>query len=137
MPPKIEVRKIGHRNEDAVKKAELMGAVMQTGGDEVLYGDVITATWAFFLNGHWRREMPTRPGKYPIANNQGTQVGYITLIMAPGGKLRAAEPHLNNGWDGWFWTRAQPPSMPLRPPSTWEKPDPKRPPYLKIVPDTK
>jgi len=123
--PKIDIRKIGHPRDEAVEKAEQMGSILTTIGDDVYYGDVITATWGYFLNGHWSKEMPTRTGKYPIADKQGNQVGYITLIMAPGDKLKAAEPHLQQGWDGGDWTRQMPPSMPVRPPAYWEKPRPK------------
>lgn len=41
----------------------------------------VACSWTAFLNGHWTKDRPTRPGKYMIANRAGRIVGEVFVFF--------------------------------------------------------
>ena len=41
----------------------------------------VACSWQAFLNGHWSKDRPTRPGKYMIANRAGRIVGEVFVFF--------------------------------------------------------
>jgi hypothetical protein len=58
--------------------------------------------WQRFLLGRWQREMPSRPGRYPVADRAGNHSGYVTIVLNKG-KAESVQ-----FWDGWWWSEAEP-----------------------------
>ncbi len=85
--------------------------------------DAETSSWTYFLQGEWTREVPRRPGKYPIANVKGAVIGEAYLYRKEvGGPMHIASRKtalhdLSGGWDGWWWSRPMPSIMPHRVPN--------------------
>ncbi len=72
----------------------------------------ITMQWQKFLNGKWQKEMPIKPGNYPIADRLGNDAGYNLIILNKG------KPESIKNWQGWWWSEPQPPL--LRPFEKWD-----------------
>jgi hypothetical protein len=87
----------------------------------------VPAAWSNFLNGHWVKTPPTRPGRYLIAHKSG-RVSGEAFVYESEGKLvvshRESALHpLVGSWLGWWWSAPMPPVMPLKPP-VWVEEDP-------------
>lgn len=65
--------------------------------------------YRFIMYGEWQKEMPTRPGTYPIADRMGNPAGTNTVVLYKG------KPQAVTAWEGWWWSVSQP-YLP-RPPS--------------------
>jgi len=82
----------------------------------------IPHAWACFLNGHWQREMPAKPGKYMVGNEQGRVLGEV-FVFHQGGELvvqvrDGAFCKLRNLRGTYFWWSARMPAiMPQRVPN--------------------
>jgi hypothetical protein len=73
--------------------------------------DARTLTWESFLNGHWERTRPIRPGRFRIATLDGLLVGEIVVMRDPANHDRLV---ISQEWDGWFWSFPTPmPPMPV------------------------
>jgi len=73
--------------------------------------DARTCTWTGWMNGHWTRDRPVRPGRYRIASLDGVLVGEIVAIKDPANPYRTI---LSQEWNGWFWSfPTPPPPMPV------------------------
>lgn len=53
-----------------------------------------------FISGHWQKEMPTKPGTYPVANRQGFRTGHSIEVLNP------ADPPTNLAL--WWWSEPYP-----------------------------
>lgn len=62
----------------------------------------IPVEWKRFLSGKWQKEMPTKPGTYPIADRLGNHAGYNTVVLNKG------IPQSVQQWEGWWWSAPQP-----------------------------
>lgn len=73
----------------------------------------VAFAWAKFLDGHWTRERPTKPGYYPTASVKsgevdGTIPSMTVLAYELDGEIRFTQP-----WGGWWWSEP----LPLLPPT--------------------
>lgn len=75
--------------------------------------------WQEFINGKWTREVPSKPGRYPVADHAGLDAGSV-VILEFGGKplyvkdgVHKTDP--NEVWVGWWWSEPQPPLPPAPP----------------------
>lgn len=62
----------------------------------------ISLEWRRFLSGQWQKEIPKRPGSYPIADRSGNFAGYNVIYLYKG------IVDSTKAWDGWWWSEAQP-----------------------------
>jgi hypothetical protein len=75
--------------------------------------------WTPFINGHWQKEMPTKPGTYPAANPQGEKVADRHVALTKEGKAWNPDPG-ECEWIGWWWSEPYPE---LPKPPEWEAVD--------------
>lgn len=76
--------------------------------------------WLDFTQGYWQKEVPTRPGKYPVAARNGERAHDRILVLS-GGKIIDACCHteeLISNWGGWWWSKPIP-ELPV--PAEWKK----------------
>lgn len=75
--------------------------------------------WARFLGGHWTKEFPRRPGRYPVANRQGIFCGFRQVSYHFDGPDdgHPADVYLVDAkqapgdretWAGWWWSEPLP-----------------------------
>jgi len=89
--------------------------VVREGEESGQHEDAVTATWTGYLNGHWTRTPPKRPGRYMTADRDGVIAGYIVVHRdLQSGALKS------NPWNGWWWSFPLPPT-PVSPPKIWEE----------------
>jgi len=73
--------------------------------------------WAVFLQGHWQRKLPKKPGLYPIANMNGERLSdkWITL-NSKGKPVDLNSIILSNSpkFVGWWWSEPYP-NLPASP----------------------
>lgn len=88
----------------------------------------VASCWAGFLNGHWIREKPTKPGKYVIGNNNGRVLGEVfayfyqdelVFSVRDGALCRLKE--LTGEF--WWWSVPMPREMPFDVPRVIDKTD--------------
>jgi len=74
--------------------------------------DINLGKWAAFTNGHWQKEMPTKPGTYPTASRDGvrskrdcfsvfSQENGSPFILMQGAAGQTS-------FDGWWWSESYP-----------------------------
>ncbi len=81
----------------------------------------VSASWTAFLNGHWVREKPRKPGKYVIGNKRGRVLGEVfvyfykdELVMSVRDGALCKLRELTG--DFWWWSVRMPRHMPLEVP---------------------
>ncbi len=72
--------------------------------------EALLDSWAKFIQGHWQREMPTGPGRYPTANRVGNTTGSRVVYTHP----TTHKPQGDRPWKGWWWSEPFP-EMPRAP----------------------
>jgi hypothetical protein len=64
--------------------------------------------WQRFMSGYWQKEIPRRPGLYPVAFLDGAQDLSGRLVY-----MHKDEPKSDVGWDGWWWSEPYPGLPPI------------------------
>jgi len=75
--------------------------------------------WITFVDGHWQKEMPTKPGTYPTANREKERTGNRHVVIPKKGedfqeKAYDASAVTNafrtegTDWGGWWWSEPYP-----------------------------
>ena len=82
--------------------------------------DFMTAIgWDEFIAGEWTREVPTKPGRYPVADHAGLDAGSVVVLMFGGKLLYIKDTNKSTDseeiWTGWWWSSPQP-QLPPAPP---------------------
>jgi hypothetical protein len=61
----------------------------------------LRAQWEAFLDGHWTRDQPTRPGSYRTATFDGLEtMETVVCYLHPEGGM----PCITKAWGGYFWS---------------------------------
>ena len=73
----------------------------------------VAFAWATFLDGHWTREKPRRPGYYPVqgvgcGEVDGSTPSVLVIAYESEGEIRFTQ-----SWGGWWWSEP----LPLLPPT--------------------
>jgi hypothetical protein len=84
------------------------------GGNEVT--SFVQVSWSRYLNGHWTLTVPTRPGRYTVANYTGRIVGEA-IIHAVGGVTKpvfkaSSQGALEANWEVYYWSEPIPTKLP-------------------------
>lgn len=75
--------------------------------------------WAAFVVGGWTREVPSKPGRYPVADHAGLDAGTVVILEFGGKPLYIKDTNksvnVEEIWTGWWWTEPLPPLPPAPP----------------------
>ena len=84
--------------------------------NDVLFSPVeYKSAWAEFVTGKWQKKMPTVPGVYPTASQDGGRGKDRTLVILPDKEIGDISSFVQ--WSGWWWSKPYPE---LPPPPYWD-----------------
>jgi len=73
--------------------------------------------WQKYLDGHWQKEMPTKPGRYQTATQDGLRAHEIVVMIVDGELTTNVKMANEIDWAGWWWSE---PTPPMPKPPAWQ-----------------